>query len=163
MVLGATDAGVTHAWFVDGPVERAIEGIAAGAGVAAAVERRATPITDALAGELEEYFRGGRVEFTVPLAARGTAFQRRVWGELLRIPHGATTTYGAIARRLGDAGASRAVGAANGANPIAVVVPCHRVIDSQGGLHGYAGGLHRKRFLLDLEGSGATLFAPAGA
>ena len=102
-------------------------------------------------GQLAEYFAGERVDFDVPLAMAGSRFQRRVWDALQEIPYGETTTYGELARRLGRPSASRAVGLANGRNPIAVIVPCHRVIGSDGSLTGYGGGLERKRLLLDLE------------
>jgi methylated-DNA-[protein]-cysteine S-methyltransferase len=102
--------------------------------------------------QLTAYFDGELERFDLPLAPVGTAFQRRVWRELEQIPYGETASYGEIAARLGlPAGASRAVGTANGSNPIAIVVPCHRVIGANGTLTGYAGGLHRKRYLLDLE------------
>ncbi len=105
--------------------------------------------------QLEEYFAGRRRDFDIPLSATGTPFQQQVWAALRNIPYGLTASYGQIAQRLGlPAGASRAVGAANGANPIAVVVPCHRVIGSNGSLTGYAGGLQRKRVLLQLESTG---------
>jgi methylated-DNA-[protein]-cysteine S-methyltransferase len=101
--------------------------------------------------QLSEYFDGERDEFDVPLGMTGTPFQRRVWQALQRIPYGETTTYGELARRLGRPSASRAVGLANGRNPIAVIVPCHRVIGSDGSLTGYGGGVERKRLLLELE------------
>jgi methylated-DNA-[protein]-cysteine S-methyltransferase len=101
--------------------------------------------------QLREYFLGMRVTFDVPLDPQGTPFQRDVWQELLRIPHGETTHYGEIARRLGNANAMRAVGAANGRNPISIIIPCHRVIGADKGLTGYAGGLARKEALLRLE------------
>jgi methylated-DNA-[protein]-cysteine S-methyltransferase len=102
--------------------------------------------------QLTAYFAGELNEFDLPLAPVGTPFQRRVWHELEQIPYGETASYGEIAVRLGlPPGASRAVGTANGSNPIAIVVPCHRVIGANGTLTGYAGGLHRKRYLLDLE------------
>ncbi|MFN8081103.1 MAG: methylated-DNA--[protein]-cysteine S-methyltransferase [Kineosporiaceae bacterium] len=111
------------------------------------------PVLVAAAGQLAEYFEGTRTEFDLPLAAVGTVFQRRVWDALLEIPYGRTASYGDIARRLGlGPAASRAVGLANGANPISIVVPCHRVIGANGTLTGYGGGLERKQFLLDLEG-----------
>lgn len=104
--------------------------------------------------QLTDYFDGRRKVFQLPLAATGTQFQRAVWAELLNIPFGATTTYGEIAHRLGmSPGASRAVGMANGANPIGIVVPCHRVIGAKGKLIGFSGGLDRKRYLLGLESS----------
>ena len=103
--------------------------------------------------QLSEYFAGTRRVFDLPLRPAGTEFQRRVWHVLATVPWGTTTTYGAIAARLGlPPGASRAVGAANGANPLPVVLPCHRVIGSDGTLTGYAGGLERKALLLRLEG-----------
>jgi methylated-DNA-[protein]-cysteine S-methyltransferase len=103
--------------------------------------------------QLAEYFEGTRREFDLPLRPGGTEFQRRVWDVRETVPWGTTTTYGTIAARLGlPPGASRAVGAANGANPLPVVLPCHRVIGSDGSLTGYAGGLARKALLLRLEG-----------
>lgn len=103
--------------------------------------------------QLDEYFAGGRQRFDIPLAPQGTEFQRRVWGELLRIPHGRTTTYSELAARLGDPQAVRAVGRANGANPIWLVIPCHRVVGADGSLTGYAAGLEVKRWLLQHEGA----------
>ena len=103
--------------------------------------------------QLAEYFAGARRVFDLPLRPAGTEFQRRVWRLLAAVPWGTTTTYGALAAALGlPAGASRAVGAANGANPIPVVLPCHRVVGADGTLTGYAGGLARKALLLRLEG-----------
>ncbi|HXU47136.1 MAG TPA: methylated-DNA--[protein]-cysteine S-methyltransferase [Thermoanaerobaculia bacterium] len=103
--------------------------------------------------QLAEYLSGTRRDFDLPLETQGTEFQRAVWGELLRIPFGATRSYGEIARRLARPAASRAVGLANHDNPIGVVIPCHRVIGSDGSLTGYAGGLEMKRRLLELEGA----------
>ena len=105
----------------------------------------------ALRSQLDEYFAGRRTAFDVPLTMIGSAFQRRVWSELRKIPYGESISYGELARRIGIPSASRAVGTANGLNPIAVIVPCHRVIGADGSLTGYGGGLERKRFLLDLE------------
>lgn len=110
--------------------------------------------------EVEEYFAGDRTTFEVPLAARGTPFQHEVWRALVEIPYGATTTYGELAQRLARPNASRAVGRANGTNPIALIVPCHRVIGADGTLTGYAGGLPIKRALLDFE-CGQRSFLPA--
>ena len=110
-----------------------------------------------VARQLEEYFAGERTTFDVPLKLRGGPFEREVWAELERIPYGETASYGEIARRVGKPHASRAVGAANGRNPIAIIVPCHRVIGSDGTLTGYGGGLDRKRALLDLEAGRASL------
>lgn len=101
--------------------------------------------------QLDEYFSGRRKVFDLPLAPRGTDFQRRVWSALRTIPYGETRTYGDIARAVGSANASRAVGAAAGANPIAIVIPCHRVIGASGKLVGFAGGLPIKSQLLQLE------------
>ena len=106
--------------------------------------------------QLKAYFAGKLKTFDLPLAPQGSEFQQQVWLELLRIPYGATASYGDIARRIGDATASRAVGAANGQNPLAIVVPCHRVIGANGSLTGYGGGLPVKRFLLDLEQQHST-------
>jgi methylated-DNA-[protein]-cysteine S-methyltransferase len=103
--------------------------------------------------ELEEYFNGRRRKFEVPLDARGTSFQLRVWKELARIPYGSTCSYGQLASRLRSPRAVRAVGAANGRNPLSVVVPCHRVIASDGALRGYSGGLSTKAKLLEIEKS----------
>ncbi|TCS93694.1 methylated-DNA--[protein]-cysteine S-methyltransferase [Pseudofulvimonas gallinarii] len=112
-----------------------------------------SPILDAAAAQLRDYFEGRRNTFDLPLSPRGTAFQRRVWDELLRIPYGRTISYGELARRVGNPSASRAVGAANGRNPLPIVVPCHRVIGTGGALTGFAGGLPIKAFLLRLEGA----------
>jgi methylated-DNA-[protein]-cysteine S-methyltransferase len=113
--------------------------------------------------ELAEYFAGDRRAFDLATAAHGDRFQRRVWALLRRIPFGGTRSYGELARELGDVGLSRAVGVANARNPIAIVVPCHRVIGSDGSLKGYAGGVERKRFLLDLEAAAAGATAATGA
>lgn len=101
--------------------------------------------------QLNEYFAGERRSFSIPLDMRGTPFQKDVWRALLAIPFGETLNYGQIAKQLGKSGASRAVGAANGRNPISIVVPCHRVIGSTGKLTGFAGGLDAKSRLLNLE------------
>jgi methylated-DNA-[protein]-cysteine S-methyltransferase len=101
--------------------------------------------------QLEEYFRGERRKFDLPLEPRGTEFQRRVWQRLRQINYGATTTYGVLAAELGNAKASRAVGLANGSNPIPIVIPCHRVIGADGSLTGFGGGLPIKSALLELE------------
>ena len=107
------------------------------------------------ASQLADYFAGHRTEFDLPLAPSGTQFQRKVWAGLCAIPYGQTVSYGELARRVGSPAASRAVGLANGKNPIAIVVPCHRVIGADGSMTGYGGGLDRKRFLLALERGGA--------
>lgn len=103
--------------------------------------------------QLGEYFAGARREFALPLAAQGTPFQQKVWQALRQIRYGETQSYGEVAARIRNPAASRAVGLANGRNPIAVVVPCHRVIGANGSLTGFGGGLARKRWLLEHEGS----------
>jgi methylated-DNA-[protein]-cysteine S-methyltransferase len=112
--------------------------------------RSATQFAD-LRAQLREYFAGERIAFDTPLAMRGGEFERRVWRALCDIPYGTTVSYGEIATRVGQPSAARAVGLANGRNPIAVIVPCHRVIGANGSLTGYGGGLERKRLLLELE------------
>lgn len=114
--------------------------------------RESAPLT-AVTSQLDEYFRGRRTAFDVPLRLDGTAFQRAVWSALLEIPYGKTSTYAQIATQLGNPRATRAVGAANGRNPISIVVPCHRLVGAGGGLTGYGWGLDRKRRLLELEGA----------
>jgi methylated-DNA-[protein]-cysteine S-methyltransferase len=113
----------------------------------------------AAAGQLREYFTGARTVFDLELAMDGTAFQRRVWAALRDIPYGQTISYGQLADRIGQPSASRAVGLANGKNPIGIIVPCHRVVGADGSLTGYGGGIDRKRFLLAHEQrvSGQTL------
>ena len=111
----------------------------------------AAPLSAAIR-QLTEYFAGSRREFELPLRMQGTAFQQRVWRQLTEIPYGATWSYGELARRIDNPTASRAVGLANGRNPISILVPCHRVIGADGSLTGYGGGLDRKRWLLAHEG-----------
>jgi methylated-DNA-[protein]-cysteine S-methyltransferase len=101
--------------------------------------------------QLQEYFRKERTTFDLPLAPQGTAFQKKVWDELCSIPYGITISYGELAQRIGNPQSVRAVGSANGKNPLPIVIPCHRVIGSNGTLTGYGGGLHIKKFLLELE------------
>ena len=107
--------------------------------------------------QLDEYFRGERRAFDLPLAPEGTDFQRRVWIQIARIRYGETITYAELAKRAGAAGSARAAGSATGHNPLGIIVPCHRVIGSDGSLTGYAGGIARKTRLLELEGVGAPL------
>ncbi|PNS09619.1 methylated-DNA--[protein]-cysteine S-methyltransferase [Solilutibacter silvestris] len=111
------------------------------------------PLIDATRRQLGEYFAGKRETFDLPLAPRGTPFQLAVWNALREIPFGATWSYGDLARHIGQPSAVRAVGAANGRNPIPIIVPCHRVIGSDGSLTGFGGGLPTKEFLLRLEGA----------
>ncbi len=106
--------------------------------------------------QLREYFAGERTAFDLPLALHGTPFQRRVWRALQDIPYGQTISYGELARRIDQPSAARAVGLANGSNPVSVIVPCHRVIGANGTLTGYGGGIERKRTLLDLEAAQVT-------
>ena len=144
LTLAATPRGLALAWFdhqahrtedVDAPV------------------RLDDPLLLQAEREFDEYFAGTRREFGIALDPQGTAFQQRVWQALLRIPMGRISTYGAIAKELGTPDASRAVGAAVGRNPIGIIVPCHRVIGSNGSLTGYAAGLPRKERLLQMEGA----------
>jgi methylated-DNA-[protein]-cysteine S-methyltransferase len=121
-------------------------------------ERRDEAFAD-VRRQLTEYFDGRRSSFDVPLALEGNSFEQRVWDALCEIPYGETVSYGEIARRIGQPDAPRAVGLANGRNPIAVIVPCHRVIGADGTLVGYGGGLERKRLLLDLESGVLPLIA----
>lgn len=144
IVIRANDRGITSISFSDAHVS----------------DPEHSAIVDLAARQLAEYFEGTRTVFQLPLDAGGTPFQRRVWNALLDVPFGRTASYLKIARLLGDEQAIRAVGLANGKNPIAIVVPCHRIIGSDGSLTGYAGGLWRKEWLLRHEGvlNQTTLF-----
>ncbi len=122
-----------------------------GAPTLTASERVDHPVLLAARRQLEEYFAGERVSFELPLEPTGTPFQQAVWRALREIPLGVTWSYGDLARHVGRAGAARAVGAANGKNPLSIVVPCHRVVGSDGTLTGYAGGVPAKRWLLEHE------------
>ncbi len=133
--------GICFSGRPDGPGEPDCPNTPAGAGALLSKAER----------ELEEYFSGGRTSFSVPLLAEGTPFQQAVWQFLTAIPYGETATYGQIAARLGRPGAARAVGMACNRNPIAIIIPCHRVVGADGGLTGYAGGLDVKARLLLLE------------
>lgn len=119
-------------------------------------QRSDAPFRDAIA-QLADYFAGRRRRFDLELAPEGTPFQREVWSALTRIPYGETVSYSELARRIGRPSATRAVGAANGANPLPIVVPCHRVIGSNGSLTGFGGGIEIKRRLLDLEAGSVSL------
>jgi methylated-DNA-[protein]-cysteine S-methyltransferase len=142
LLLARTSSGLAGAWFENQKHHPA---------AIAAPERDDDPVLAAAAQQLHAYFVGESTDFDVPLDLQGTAFQRSVWDELLRIEPGATCSYGDIARRLGLPAASRAVGAAVGRNPVSIIVPCHRVVGSTGALTGYAGGLDRKTSLLRIE------------
>ncbi|QEO14945.1 methylated-DNA--[protein]-cysteine S-methyltransferase [Agromyces intestinalis] len=117
------------------------------------VDPRGEPVVRELGRQLGEYLEGARTAFDLPLAPVGDEFQHAVWTMLREIPYGTTTTYGALAERLGDRNLARRVGGAVGRNPISIIVPCHRVVGADGSLTGYAGGLDRKRTLLELEGA----------
>lgn len=143
------ETGVGKIWICeeDGALTRvALPGEAAPEG-----ETRATPLLERAAAQLAEYFEGRRASFDLPLAPRGTAFQRAVWAALAAIPAGETRSYADIARAVGRPKAFRAVGAANHNNPLPIVIPCHRVIGSSGAMVGYGGGLELKQKLLELE------------
>ena len=114
---------------------------------------RVDDVLPAAREQLAEYFAGHRRQFDLPLNSKGTAFQERVWQGLCDIPYGETWSYGKLAAHVGSPGGSRAVGLANGRNPISILVPCHRVIGADGRLTGYGGGMDRKQFLLELEGA----------
>jgi methylated-DNA-[protein]-cysteine S-methyltransferase len=151
LVLTASDTGLTGVYFPTSrhgppPLESAdwVEDDG---------RRPASPILARARRQLEEYFAGTRTTFEVPLAPTGTPFEQRVWEALRAIPYGTTTSYGVLARRLGDPRATRAVGAANGRNPIPIIVPCHRVVGARGELTGFGGGIDRKRWLLEHEGA----------
>lgn len=112
-----------------------------------------TPLLDRAAEEIDEYLQGAREAFDLPVRAEGTAFEQAVWAALTTIPYGQTRTYGEIAAQIGRPGASRAVGRANGRNPVSIVIPCHRVVGASGAMTGYAGGVELKLRLLALEGA----------
>lgn len=115
--------------------------------------QKTNSIIDQTRKELTEYFSGDRKEFSIPLDPEGTTFQKRIWSLLQKIPYGQTTTYGALANKMGDPNKVRAIGRANGKNPIPIIIPCHRVIGSNNRLVGCGGGIERKRYLLQHEGA----------
>ncbi|MFC4698559.1 methylated-DNA--[protein]-cysteine S-methyltransferase [Glaciecola siphonariae] len=123
-----------------------------------AVQEQANDISEHAKGQLIEYFAGARSTFDIPLSPKGTQFQQQVWNALQQIAYGEVASYLDIAQAVGNVKACRAVGAANGKNPIAIIVPCHRIIGSNGKLTGYAGGMSRKAFLLSLESNQQRLF-----
>ena len=143
LMLAADDAGLRHIEFRDNrhPANRADW------------HGGDSEILQASEAQLAEYFAGTRTSFDLPLAPQGTAFQLQVWHELARIPFGATISYAQLAQRIGKPEAVRAVGAANGRNPLPIVLPCHRVIGADGALGGFGGGMPTKQFLLRLEGA----------
>ena len=144
--LVASDAGLAGVlWSADRPGRVRVH---------AETEDNAHPVLVLAERQLQDYFAGRRQAFTLPLDFLGTAFQRKVWNALLTIPFGETRSYADIARQIGNPGSARAVGAANGRNPISIVAPCHRVIGSTGKLTGFAGGLDAKAYLLALEAQG---------
>lgn len=142
LLLGADERGLCLVEFAR-PQRRLPEGAVEGS----------HPYLDQARNELEEYFEGRRTKFTVPLVFEGTPFQVRVWKALCTIPYGSTWSYEELARAVGSPRACRAVGMANGQNRMAIVIPCHRVINKGGKLGGYGGGLERKQYLLELEGA----------
>jgi methylated-DNA-[protein]-cysteine S-methyltransferase len=145
MILAATGRGLAGIWF---------EGQRHLPDASGWPHAPADPVLVAAVAQLGEYFAGRRLQFDLPLDLQGgTPFQQSVWQALLAIPAGRTSSYGALGERVGRPGASRAVGAAVGRNPVSIVVPCHRVLGRDGSLTGYAGGLHRKSALLQLEGA----------
>lgn len=158
MIAGATDNGVCFLeWHSRGGVDRIMQRVQ---------KRYRLPLVAGesdhltlLQEELQGYFGGTLRQFTVPIDVTGTEFERTIWAQLLQIPYGETRSYGDVAAAIGKPKASRAVGRANGANYLSILIPCHRVIESGGGLRGYGGGLWRKQFLLELErkGLGGTL------
>ena len=151
LLLAADEAGLRHIIFEDGrdPAQPRPEWRLAAKGDA--------PLLGETIRQLRAWFAGELREFDLPLAPQGSAFNERVWRELCTIPYGETISYGELASRLGSPNASRAVGRANGANPIPIVIPCHRVVGHDGRLTGYGGGLPRKGFLLTLERSQLSL------
>jgi methylated-DNA-[protein]-cysteine S-methyltransferase len=145
LTILATDEAVVAIRFDGEPFEARL------AGDIVDVQHGEHPVLDEAVRQLDEYFAGERLEFDLPLEPNGTPFQRQAWTALRGIPYGETISYGEQARRLGDRNKSRAVGAANGRNPIPIVVPCHRVIGANGHLTGFGGGLGVKAWLLDHE------------
>ena len=155
MIAVASDRGLALCEFVDRPMlPTQMQRIESLFGVVVAGEHTVLEQTQR---ELDEYFSGRRETFTLPLVLDGSVFQMSVWHELQKIPFGVTTSYDAIATRLQRPGAARAVGRANGDNRLAIIVPCHRVINADGSLSGYGGGKHRKRWLLEHERRGEQL------
>jgi AraC family transcriptional regulator of adaptative response/methylated-DNA-[protein]-cysteine methyltransferase len=150
MIAGATDAGICFLeWHDRGGIPRIITRVEKRYRLS--IEAGSHENLDLLKEELPLYFSGELKEFSVPLHIQGTPFERKTWDLLLKIPYGKTRSYGDLARELDKPGAVRAVGRANGANYISIIIPCHRVIAASGDLQGYGGGLWRKKWLLELE------------
>lgn len=147
LVVLASDVGLRAVLWGDEPLQRVHSAVAD----EAVVDDPSHAVLVTALAQLDEYFAGRRRGFDVPLDARGTAFQRSAWDALCTIPFGETVSYGEQARRMGDVRKARAVGAANGRNPISIVVPCHRVVGADGSLTGFAGGMDAKAWLLDHE------------
>jgi len=145
VIAVANEGGLTNVDFVGAKYEKKVR--------PDWVEDPSAPALRACIAQLAEYFAGRRKTFDLPLAAEGSDFQKRVWSEIARVPYGQTITYGELAKRAGAPGQARAAGAATGRNPLGLVVPCHRIMGADGSLTGYAGGLERKRGLLELEGA----------
>ena len=143
MLLVSTDRGLAGLYFVGQKHYPALDGVR---------HRRGSGLARQAKRQLAEYFAGKRKRFTLPLDPTGTAFQRAIWGEIARVGFGETITYAELARRAGYPGSARAAGAATGRNPLGIIVPCHRIVGSNGSLTGYAGGITRKKAFLALEG-----------
>ncbi len=152
-VLLATEAGICWTGTPGTPIEEGMNWLQRRTTIEHLIEGEQIAPLQQAAGELRRYFSGESLQFSCQLDLQGTPFQLMVWQELTRIPYGETRSYSDIAQIIGHPKAVRAVGAANGANPVAVIVPCHRVIGSNGSLTGYGGGLPTKAWLLSLEGS----------
>lgn len=159
LVAGATDDGVCLLEFRDRHLlEAQVARVRARVGATAIGDH---PLLDRLREELDEFFAGRRRDFDVPLVYPGSPFQRRVWNALREIPYGVTISYEELAHRVGSPSGQRAAGHANGQNPIAIIIPCHRVINKDGKLGGYGGGLWRKALLLGIERDQHELFSRA--
>lgn len=151
LTLAASTTGLRYVLWENDELTRVPDG-------ADVVDAREHPVLAIAAAQLAEYFAGERTEFAVPLEPRGTDFQLAAWEALRTIPFGETLSYGEQARRLGDVNKSRAVGAANGRNPLSIIVPCHRVVGSDGSLTGFGGGIEAKAWLLAHESGAQRLF-----
>ena len=155
LVLGSLGGKLCLLGFGDREIRRAVDGSLRKKLDAKFIEQ-SDEVLEQTMKQVDEYLNGNRKEFDIPLLMVGTDFQKRVWQVLMRVPYGATSTYGQIAEAIGNPKAVRAVGNANSVNPISIIVPCHRIIGGDGGLVGYGGGLSIKRRLLELERSNST-------